>query len=63
MVGISILGEDRNKLSLNRKSLASNLVALICLMFFAVSAFGQTGTSALNGVVSDQQGRAVERWN
>jgi hypothetical protein len=59
MVGISILGEDRNKLSLNRKSLVSNLVALICLMFFAVSAFGQTGTSALNGVVSDQQGRAV----
>jgi hypothetical protein len=59
MAGISILGGDRNKLSLNRKLLLGNFAALMCLIFFAVSAFGQTGTSSLSGVVSDQQGKAV----
>jgi hypothetical protein len=59
MAGISILGGDRNKLSLNRKLLLGNFTALMCLMFFAVTAFGQTGTSSLSGVVSDQQGKAV----
>jgi hypothetical protein len=55
----SIHNGERNRLFVKRGFVLGSFAALMCVLIFAVSALGQTGTSALSGVVSDQQGRAV----
>ena len=44
---------------LRRASMIGNLAVFLCCILFAASAWSQTGTSGITGVVSDQQGRAV----
>src|SRR5438552_16469523 len=59
MAGISILDGERNDLSLKWSLVSRGFAVLMCILFFAASAFSQTGTSGITGVISDQQGRAV----
>jgi hypothetical protein len=44
---------------MKRSLLIANFAVLACLLFFASPLRSQTGTSAVTGIVTDQQGRAV----
>ena len=46
-------------LSISWFAIVEKFSLIICLLLFAVSTQGQTGTSGITGVVSDPQGRAV----
>src|SRR5438445_9271461 len=59
MAGISILDGERNNLSLKSNLVSRSFAVLMCILVFAASAFSQTGTSGITGVISDQQGRSI----
>ena len=59
MEGISILDGERNSLSLKSNLVSRSFAVLMCILVFAASAFSQTGTSGITGVISDQQGRSI----
>src|SRR5260370_5520685 len=44
---------------MKRSLIIVNFAVLVCALFFAASLWSQTGTSAIGGIVSDQQGKAV----
>lgn len=44
---------------MKRALLISNVAVLACAVILATSLLGQTGTSAISGIVTDQQGKAV----
>jgi hypothetical protein len=57
---VAIRVVERHQLSLKRPVAAfRNFFALICCLLLASSAYCQTGTSGITGVISDPQGRAV----
>jgi Carboxypeptidase regulatory-like domain len=59
MIRTSIRYGARKNVSLKWTFILGSLAALICMLVFATPTLSQTGTSALNGVVTDQQGGAV----
>jgi len=59
----SIHDGERNKSFAWRKLLIGSFSALMCILMFAVSTFGQTGTGGIVGVVTDPQGKAVTGAN
>jgi len=44
---------------MKRSIIIVNFAVLVCALFFAASLWSQTGTSAIGGIVTDQQGKAV----
>jgi hypothetical protein len=56
---VAIRVVERQQPSLRRSAAFRNFFAIMCCLLLAASAYGQTGTSGVTGVISDQQGRAV----
>src|SRR6266702_5668284 len=44
---------------MKRSFLIANFAVLVCVLFFASTLQSQTGTSAISGIVTDQQGKGV----
>src|SRR6266702_2030532 len=49
----------RKEQSMKRSFIIGNFAVLVCALLFAAPLWSQTGTSAIGGIVTDQQGRAL----
>jgi hypothetical protein len=59
MHGLNINQGARKEQSMKRSFIIGNFAVLVCALLFAAPLWSQTGTSAIGGTITDQQGKAV----